>query len=180
MVGCALDVNYLKERAYRKSTKKGYIMSVIPREQVVTLTIAAIAIIFIVGGFASMSGLSVYEEPLQIEMYATSFEKGDVFDVNIRVGTMTVLSDETMMIYIDGNPGGAVALKKYFDENRIEYGTEYKQLGTNSVEIMSTVQPIVINLADYIQLEMMSEGSHSLRVEFSRGDAVAEVLFEVE
>ena len=126
-----------------------------------------------------MSGLSTYEDPLKIEMPGTSFSQGDIFDVNVDVGAMTVMADETIVIYVDARPSGAVLLKQYFDENRVDYGTEYKNLGQNSVEVISTVQPISINLADYVSLDSIAPGSHTLRIEFSRGDAWAEEGFVV-
>ena len=39
------------------------------REQYVTLIVAAIAVLVIIGGFASFTGLSAYDEPLRIEIW---------------------------------------------------------------------------------------------------------------
>ena len=150
------------------------------REHMVTVTIAVIAILFVVGGFASMSGLSTYDELISIDVVKDSFSRGDVFDVSVGIGLMTVMADETLMIYIDDAPAGAVILKKYFDENRVRYGVDVRTVGTNSIEVISTLEPMRVNLADYVLLDSMASGSHLLKVEFSRGDAGAEAVFVVE
>ena len=149
---------------------------IVPREHVVTITIAVIAVLFIIGGYASMSGLSTYEAPLRIEMTRATYSQGDVFDANVNVGAVTMMSDESVMVYVDGVLSGAIVLKQYFDDNRVDYGTDYR----SNIEIMSTLDPIMINLADHVSLETLKPGPHIVRVEFSRSDAVAESEFKVK
>ena len=150
------------------------------REQYVTLIVAAIAVLVIIGGFASFTGLSAYDEPLRIEMEGDSFSQGDVFDADVVVNPVTFMADESLMIYVDGNAVGVVALKKYLDDNALDYGTEVKNLGQNNAEIITLSRPLSVSLADYISVAQMHPGTtHILRVEFSRGDAAAEEVFKI-
>lgn len=150
------------------------------REHFVTLTVAAVAALFIMGGFASLSGLSTYEEALQITLPETTFSKSSVFDVTVRVAPTQIISDETLMIYIDGAPAGVVVLKQYFDENRVDYTSEERIIGSNTLEVLSTRSEVLINLADYVDLDTSSVGNHVLKVEFSRENVGSEVVFSVE
>lgn len=151
------------------------------REHYVTILVAVIAIVVIVGGFASFTGLSVQEEPIQIMMEKNTFKRGDVFDARVVLSPVTFLADESIMIYIDNKAVGAIALKKYLDDNNLEYGTEVKNLGQNNAEIITLMQPVTVSLADHMTLDRMHPGTtHILRVEFSRGDAVAEEVFGIE
>jgi hypothetical protein len=151
------------------------------REHAVTLIIAAIAIIVIVGGYASFTGLAAYDAPLRLDMEKSSFSKGDVFDVNVIVNPVTFMSDESILLYIDNQAMGVVALRQYLDDNGISYGVDVKNLGQNNVEVLNLKDPLSINLADYVSLEYMHPGTtHIMKVEFSRGDAVAEEVFGIE
>ena len=151
------------------------------REHAVTLIIAAIAIIVIVGGYASFTGLAAYDAPLRLEMVKSSFNQGDVFDVNVIVNPVTFMSDESILLYIDNQAVGVVALRQYLDDNSISYGVDVKNLGQNNVEVINLKNPLSINLADHVSLEYMHPGTtHIMKVEFSRGDAVAEEVFGVE
>jgi hypothetical protein len=151
------------------------------RELIVPIVVTLIAVLVIVGGYASFSGLATYSTPLSIEMAKKAFKRGDVFDANILVNPVTLLADESIMIYVDNNAVGAVAIKRYLDDNRIEYGTEFQNLGQNSAEVMNLKNPLQVNLADFITLEGTLPGTtHVLKVEFSRGDASAEEVFSIE
>jgi hypothetical protein len=150
------------------------------REYVVTFIVATIAILIIVGGYASFSGLASYDAPLRIEMAKKTFSRGDVFDTTVVLNPVTFMADETLMVYVDGQAVGVVAIKKYLDDNRIDYGRDIKSLGRNSAEILNLKDPLKVNLADYVTLEYLGTGGHSLRVEFSRGDAMAEEVFGIE
>ena len=150
------------------------------KEFLVPFVIALIAILIIAGGYASFSGLATYEQPISIEMNKAAFLQSNVFDVNVVVSPMTFLADESIMAYVDGNLAGVVALKKYLDENMIDYGLEYKNLGQNNVQIMNLQSSLKINLADLVSLESLSAGTHTVSVEFSRGDAKAESSFNVQ
>jgi len=152
----------------------------VEREQIVTLLVALTAIIVILGGYASFSGLAAYDSPVSIEMQKSTFKQSDVFDVNVVLNPVTFMSDESIMIYIDNEAVGAVAIKKYLDENMIEYGTETKSVGANSIEIMNLKYPIKINLADHISPEYLHPGTvHMITIEFSRGDSSAEGTFNI-
>lgn len=151
------------------------------REHYVTIVVAIIAIVVIVGGFASFTGLSVQEEPIRISMEKNLFRQGEIFDVNVLLSPVTFFADESIVIYIDNKAVGAIALRKYLDDNGLEYGTEVKNLGQNNIEIITLMQPVSVSLADFITLDYMHPGTtHLLRVEFSRGDAVAEDVFRIE
>ncbi len=152
----------------------------VEREHIVTIIVAVIALLAIVGGYASFSGLSVYEQPVQLELTKSSFAQSDIFDANILLNPVTFLHDESIMIYFDNEPIGVVAIKKYLDDNRIEYGTEYQNLGTNNIQIMNLEHQLKISLADYITLESVQTGSHTVRVELSKGDASADAIFSVK
>jgi hypothetical protein len=149
------------------------------REYAVTFIIATIAALVIIGGYASFSGLASYSEPLSIEMAEKTFARGDVFDVNVVLSPVTFMADESIVVYIDGQAVGVVAIKKYLDDNRIDYGRELKSLGQNNAEIINLKAPLKVNLADYVLLEYLGTGGHSLRVEFSRGDAAAQEVFGI-
>ncbi len=152
----------------------------VEREHIATAVVATIAVLVIVGGFASFSGLSVYHQPLTLELHKTEFRQGDVFDVNVVVNPVTFLADETIMVYLDGNAVAAIALKRYLDDNGIDYGSEVKNLGQNNAEIINLQAPLTVNLADYVSMEPMYPGTvHLLTVEFSRGDASAEEAFRI-
>lgn len=151
------------------------------REHFVTLIVAAIAVLVIVGGYASFTGLAAYDAPVRLDMVKRSFGQGDVFDVNVIVSPMTFMSDESILLYIDNKAVGVVALKQYLDDSGISYGVDVKNLGQNNVEIVNLKDPLSINLADYVSLEYMHPGTtHILKAEFSRGDALAEEVFGVE
>jgi hypothetical protein len=150
------------------------------KEFIVPFIVTVIAILVIVGGYASFSGLATYDTPISVEMGKAAFQQGEVFDVNAIVSPMTLLADETLMVYVDGNLAGVVALKKYLDDNRIDYGLEYKNLGQNNVQIMNMQSSLRINLADLVSLESLARGEHILSVELSRGDARAEATFNIE
>jgi hypothetical protein len=153
----------------------------VEREHVATAVIAVIAVLVIVGGFASFSGLSVHEETLKIEMAKAVFRQSDVFDANVVVSPVTFMADESMMVYVDGRAVGVVALKQYLDDNGIDYGSEYKNLGQNNVEIVTLKNLLTIHLAEHVNLEHLRPGmTHSLRVEFSKGDAYADGSFVME
>ncbi|MBW2966895.1 hypothetical protein KY362_00255 [Candidatus Woesearchaeota archaeon] len=153
----------------------------IEREHLIALFLCAVAILVIVGGYASFSGLATAAQPLQIEMVQKTFSKSDVFDVNVIVNPVTLLADESLMIYLDNEAVGVIALKQYLDTNGIEYGTEIKNLGQNSAEIINLKSSTRISLADHISTEFMYPGTtHILRVELSQGEAVAEDAFGVE
>ena len=66
------------------------------REHIVSLIVAVIAILVIVGGYAAFTGLSVYEEPLMILMAENSFRQSDVFDVSVVVNPVTFMADESI------------------------------------------------------------------------------------
>ncbi|MFH1064643.1 MAG: hypothetical protein V1729_06175 [Candidatus Woesearchaeota archaeon] len=152
----------------------------VEREHIATFVVATIAVLVIVGGFASFSGLSVYDQPLKLELQKTEFMQGDVFDANVVVNPVTFMADETIMVYIDGNAVAAIALKRYLDDNDIDYGSEVKNLGQNNVEIINLQGPLTVNLADYVSMEPMYPGTvHILSVEFSQGDAAAQESFRV-
>lgn len=151
------------------------------REYYVTFIVATIAVLFIVGGFASFTGLSVQDEAISIAMAKESFRPSDVFDVTLILNPVTFMADESIIIYIDSNAVGAVAIKKYLDDNGIEYGREVKDAGQNSIQVINLRDRLMINLADHVQLEYMRPGTkHILRAEFSRGDAAADAVFNVE
>jgi hypothetical protein len=150
------------------------------REYVVTFIITTIAILIIVGGYASFSGLAAYDAPLRIENAKGTFARGDVFDVNIVLNPVTFMADESIVIYIDGQAVGVVAIKKYLDDNGIEYGRELKDIGQSNTEVLNLMDPLAVNLADYVPLEYVQQGTHTIRAEFSRGDAMAETVFAVE
>ncbi|MBU2561533.1 MAG: hypothetical protein KKD17_04490 [Nanoarchaeota archaeon] len=150
------------------------------REYYVTFIVATIAVLVIVGGFASFTGLSVQDDAISIEMSKESFRPSDVFDVTITLSPVTFMADESIMIYIDGSAVGAVAIKKYLDSNGIDYGREVKDPGQNNIQVINLKDRLRVNLADYVQLEYMRPGTkHILRVEFSRGDAAAEEVFNI-
>ncbi|MFC1741583.1 hypothetical protein ACFL3V_03540 [Nanoarchaeota archaeon] len=152
----------------------------VEREHVVTVFMAVIVMLIILGGYASFSGLSVYQETLVIEMAKDSFSQGDVFDVTVVLNPVTLMSDDSLMIYVDGNAIGVVAIKKYLDENGIAYGSEFKNSGQNNIEIITMRDRLLVNLADHVSLEHMSPGSaHALMVELSKGEASAEGIFSV-
>jgi hypothetical protein len=151
------------------------------REYLVPVIVTMIAVLVIIGGYASFSGLAVYNAPITIETAKDAFRQSDVFDANVLVNPVTFLADESIMIYLDNNAVGAVAIKKYLDDNDIEYGSEFQNLGQNNIEVVNLRNPLQVNLADFITLEGMQPGTtHIIRVEFSRGDAVAEAVFNIE
>lgn len=151
------------------------------REHYVTMVVAVIALLVIFGGFASFTGLSVQEDSLMIEIAKSSFRNSDVFDAAILLSPVTFMADDSVMVYVDSEAIGVIALKKYLDDNELEYGTEVKNLGQNNMEIMTLKYPVKISLADFLDLEYMRSGTtHILRVEFSKGDAFAEEVFRVE
>jgi len=151
------------------------------REYLVPVIVTMIAVLVIIGGYASFSGLAVYDAPLAISMAKDTFRQSDVFDVNVLVNPVTFMADESIMIYLDNNAVGAVAIKKYLDDNDIEYGSEFQNLGQNNIEVVNLRNPLQVNLADFITLEGMQPGTtHIIRAEFSRGDAVAEAVFRIE
>ncbi len=153
----------------------------VEREHYVTVIVAVIALLVIFGGYASFSGLSVHEDPLVISMSSETFAQGDVFDVNVVVSPVQFLADESIMVYVDGNPVGVIVLKKYLDSNDIEYGSDVKNLGQNNAEIITLKNRVAVNLADYVSLENVPSGTaHTLLVEFSRGDATAQKGFWVK
>ena len=151
------------------------------REQYVTLIVTVIAMVVIVGGFASFSGLSVYEDPIRIESAKSSFRNSDVFDISVVLNPVTFMADDSLVVYVDGKALGVVALKNYLNDNGIEYGVEIKNLGQNNVEILTLKNPLSISMADYVSLEFLHPGmTHVIKVEFSKGDAFAEEVFRVE
>jgi hypothetical protein len=150
------------------------------RENLVTLFVAAVAILVIIGGYASFSGLASYESPLKIELSKESYSQSDVFDANVLLTPVTLFSDETIMIYIDGRAIGVIAIKKYLDDNRIEYGTETKDAGKTTVEIINMKSRLKVNLADYVTLDSLGLEEHTVRVEFSKGEAFSEKSFRIE
>ena len=151
------------------------------RENIVTLIVASIAILVIVGGYASFTGLAAYDAPIRLEMEKSSFSQGDVFDANVVLNPVTFMADESLILYIDKKAVGVIALKQYLDDNSISYGVDVKNLGQNNAEIVNLKDPLSINLADYVSLEYMHPGTmHTVRVEFSRGDAAAEGVFGIE
>jgi len=149
-------------------------------EFVVTVLIAIIALLVIVGGFASFSGLATYAPPITVEMAKQQFRQGDVFDVTTTVNPTTLLAEESMTIYVDGNLAGVVAIKKYLNDNKIDYGSEFKNVGANNIEVITLQNRLIINLADLVSPESLSVGDHILRVELSGGDASAETAFKIE
>jgi len=152
----------------------------VEREQYVTVIIAAIAVLVIVGGYASFSGLAVQSDPLVIMMQKDSFSQGEVFDAELVLNPVQFLADESIVVYVDSNPVGVIALKKYLDDNSIEYGSDIKNLGESNAEIITLKHNLRVHLSDYVSLERVPAGtSHTLRAEFSRGDAVAQDVFVV-
>jgi len=149
-------------------------------EFVVTVLISIIALLVIVGGFASFSGLATYAPPITIETAKQQFRQGDVFDVTTTINPTTLLADESMTVYVDGNLAGVVAIKKYLDDNKIDYGSEIKNLGENNIKVINMQNKLTINLADLVSPESISIGEHILRVELSGGDASAETAFKIE
>lgn len=150
------------------------------RENYVTVIVSVIAILVIVGGYASFTGMAVEQDPLVIVMLDDEFRQSDVFDVDVVLNPVQFLADETVVVYLNNNPVGVIALKKYLDDNDIDYGTSVKNVGQNNVEVITLRNPLMINLADYVSLENFpADSSHVLRVEFSRGDAGAEEIFIV-
>jgi hypothetical protein len=150
------------------------------KEYLVTFIVTLVAVLVIVGGYASFSGLATYDAPISIGLAKDSFRQSDVFDADIVLRPVTFMADESLMVYVDNSAVGVVAIKKYLDDNKIEYGTEYQNAGQNNIEVLNLRDPLRVNLADFIKLEAMVPGTtHILRVEFSRGDAVAEEVFKI-
>ncbi|NQU79439.1 hypothetical protein HQ545_06755 [Candidatus Woesearchaeota archaeon] len=147
----------------------------VEREHIATVIIATAAVLIIVGGFASFSGLAVHAEPLTIEMYKTEFRQGEPLQAVLIISPVTFLSDESIVLYIDNNPVGAIPLKKYIDDKEIEYGLEIKNAGNNNIELINLKNPLSIQLDEFIPSPMA--GNHIIRAEFSRGDALAEKGF---
>jgi len=149
-------------------------------EYLVSIFLAIIALLVIVGGYASFSGLATYNPPISIEMAKQAYLRSDVFDVNAAMSPATILADETMTVYMDNNLAGVVAIKKYLDENRIEYASEYRNAGENNIQVINLKDKLAINMADLIALDSLNAGQHTVRVELSIGDASAEQAFSVQ
>ena len=150
------------------------------KEQIASLVVAIIAVLVIVGGYASFSGLASYDPPLKLEMAKKSFLAGDVFDANLVVSPVTLMSDESIIIYLDNIAVGAIAVKRYLNDNGIDFGTQNENAGRNNIDIINLKHKLSINLADYVNLDsVLPGGTHKIRAEFSRGNAVAEEVFFV-
>ena len=153
----------------------------VEREHFVTVIIAAIAILVVVGGYASFSGLVAYEAPLNIEMNKKTFKQSDVFDVNVLVTPVTLLADDSIMVSVDNKAIGVIAIKKYLDDNNADYGKEIKNMGQNNLEIINLKNPLTVNLADFVSLDYLGPDTmHVLKVEFSNGEGGIEEVFGVE
>lgn len=151
------------------------------KEYVVTIFISIIAILIITGGYASFSGLAVREDTLEVEMHKTVFKRSDVFDVTVKIKPVMFMAEESIMVYLDDKAIAVIALKKYLDDNGLDYGVDVKNLGENNQEIITLREPLLVNLAEYVSVEYMQPGTmHRVTVELSVGEARAEGLFSVE
>jgi hypothetical protein len=148
----------------------------LPRETYVTLTVCAIAILFILGGYASLTGLATYDSPVDIALAKAKFSKGDVFDATVTISLITLFSDETIMIYLDGTPAGAVMLRQYMDMNLFKYTAENREGG----EVLNMAHEVFLNLADYVSLESLAPGKHTVQVALSKAQVGATEEFVVE
>lgn len=149
------------------------------KEHIVTILLAIVAILVIIGGYASFSGLAVNTDPLMIDMSRDSFRQSDVFDVNIILNPITFISEETVVIYLDNSVIAALPLRQYVEDNSLSYTIETRELGSGSVTLLALNEPAIISLADVISLESLQKKSHLLRVEFSVGDVSAAKTFGV-
>ncbi len=152
----------------------------VERETFVALFISLVAILVVVGGFASFTGLSVHEAPLVLNFHKASFSRGDVFDVSVDLSPATFLQDESLVIYVDEVPVSVVALQKYLDDNQIDYGLDFENAGKNNIKVMTLKNKLSVNLADFVSLDDLQPGSHSLKVSLSQGDASADGNFILE
>lgn len=139
----------------------------VEREKTVTLIVSAIALIAIFGGFASFSGLSVHNPDIEIN------DAG-----NLLINPVTFLAEESIVVYVDDEAVGVIALKKYLDDHGLEYGSEVRNSGQNNIEIITLRESLVVDISDMIG--GLETGTYVLKAEFSLGDGVASGAFVVE
>jgi hypothetical protein len=149
------------------------------REYFVTILLAVVAVLVIVGGYASFNGLAVNTDPLLIDMPRDSFRQSDIFDVNIILNPITFISEETVVIYLDNSVIAAIPLRQYVEDNSLSYTVETRELGGSSVTLLTLNEPAIISLSEVVSLESLQKKSHLIRVEFSVGDVTAAETFEV-
>jgi len=68
------------------------------RETMVSLFIAAVAILVVIGGFASFSGLAAYSGTLSLDFSKSSFSGTDAFDVDLIIEPVTLMADESAVV----------------------------------------------------------------------------------
>ncbi len=151
----------------------------VEREAIVSLFIALVAVIVIIGGFASFTGLAVHSEDLKIDFSRTDFESGAVFDAVLTIAPVTMLAEESVVIYVDESFGSVIAIKKYLDDNSIPYGLEYQNAGSNNIQMITLESPLKIPLADFVSLQGLEPGTHSIKISLSEGDATVQKSFVI-
>jgi hypothetical protein len=151
-------------------------MMAVEREHVVALVISFVAILFIVGGFASFSGLATYSNTaLKIDVEKDGFKHSDVLDASVIISLDTVLYDETLTLSMDGSVVKSVSLFDYISANGLLFSVEEKE----GVKVLRLGEPVRVHLSEFINLESVASGKHSLDAGLGKGDVKASAYFRV-
>ncbi|MBI5398882.1 hypothetical protein HZB03_05450 [Candidatus Woesearchaeota archaeon] len=145
------------------------------RENVVAVVISLIAILFVIGGFASFSGLAAYNNVLMLASEKDVFAPSDVLGVEVVVNLDTVLADETLTLALDGSVFDVVNLKDYAASNNLRYSVAER----NGVSVVYLGEPVRVHLAQYVDLSQVSPGKHSLAARLDRSNVEVQETFRI-
>ncbi|MBI4738562.1 hypothetical protein HY772_03220 [Candidatus Woesearchaeota archaeon] len=146
------------------------------RENVVAVVISLIAILFIVGGFASFSGLATYSHnALVLTTEKGTFSPSDVFDAEVVVNLDAVLADETLTLALDGSTFKVINLKEYAVLNNLRSSVEER----NGASVVHLDELVRVHLAQYVDLSQLSSGKHSLVARLDRSGVEVQETFKI-
>lgn len=144
------------------------------RENVVAVVISVIAVLFIVGGFASFSGLSTYSG-LSLNLERATFARGDIFGAEVVVALDSVLSDETLILKLDGIPFKTIDFQDYVTASGLRHSLEEK----GGLSVLRLGEPVKIHLSDFVTVDSLANGGHQIDASLSKGELTARGKFSV-
>ena len=152
----------------------------VERETIVSLFIAAVAILAIISGFSAFTGLAVHSDALTLDLHKTSYHADDIFDADAILRPATFLKEESLVIYLDGDVFSVVSLQKYLDDNGLEYGLEYQNAGSNNIQVINLMEKLSLDLSSFVLLDKLTPGIHTMTISLSEGDASVSDSFSLE
>lgn len=150
---------------------------VFEREHVVAIVISIIAVLFVVGGFASFSGLATYSNTaLTIHIEKERFASSDIFDAEIFVNSNTVLDDETVRLQLDGVSFQTINLLEYVSVRNLRHRVEER----NGITFLQLDEPVRIHLADYVNLDAVARRKHTIGAKLGKAGTEVQARFTID